>query len=153
MHVAGLGIAVLIVALVLGMWAFGGWMPGMGGMGPGMPGMGPHMGGRPGAPVPAPAPAPPVPGAGTIMVEAGDFSFRPAEVRVTAGRPINIALTNRGAIFHDLTIPAQRFQVQVQPGQRVDGSLPALPRGTYEFYCSVPGHREAGMVGRLVVAP
>ena len=24
--------------------------------------------------------------------------------------------------------------------------------GTYEFYCTIPGHREAGMVGSLVVA-
>lgn len=23
--------------------------------------------------------------------------------------------------------------------------------GEYEFYCSIPGHREAGMVGKLIV--
>jgi len=26
-----------------------------------------------------------------------------------------------------------------------------LPAGTYTFYCSVPGHKEAGMTGTLVV--
>jgi uncharacterized cupredoxin-like copper-binding protein len=25
--------------------------------------------------------------------------------------------------------------------------------GTYSFYCGVPGHREAGMVGTLIVEP
>jgi uncharacterized cupredoxin-like copper-binding protein len=23
--------------------------------------------------------------------------------------------------------------------------------GTYDFYCSTPGHKEAGMVGKLIV--
>jgi uncharacterized cupredoxin-like copper-binding protein len=26
-----------------------------------------------------------------------------------------------------------------------------VEEGTYEFYCSIPGHRESGMVGTLVV--
>ncbi len=25
--------------------------------------------------------------------------------------------------------------------------------GTYEFICAIPAHREAGMMGRLVVGP
>jgi len=140
----GLGAVLLILAVILGMWAFGWWMPGMGGMGP-------HMGGRP--QTSAPAATPPVAGASTIAVEAADFSFRPAELRVATGRAVNIILANRGAIFHDLTIPALRFQLSAQPGQLREASLLAAVPGTYEFYCSVPGHREAGMVGRIVVAP
>jgi uncharacterized cupredoxin-like copper-binding protein len=26
-----------------------------------------------------------------------------------------------------------------------------LPAGTYEYYCDVPGHRQAGMIGTLTV--
>jgi len=63
------------------------------------------------------------------------------------------ALTNRGAILHDVTIPALGFQLVAQPGQRAVGALTPTTPGTYEFYCSVPGHREAGMIGRLVVTP
>jgi len=33
------------------------------------------------------------------------------------------------------------------------GGTPIAGAGRYAFYCSVPGHREAGMVGRLVVSP
>ena len=29
---------------------------------------------------------------------------------------------------------------------------PTTP-GTYTFYCHIPGHREAGMVGTLIVGP
>ncbi len=141
MHVAGIGIMVVILAVV-GISMFGAWMPGM-------PNMGPHMGGRPNASVPAAAP--PAPGAATITVESADFSFRPVEVRIAAGRSVNVTLANRGMILHDLTIPALRFQLVAQPGQRAAGSVAAQARGTYELYCSVPGHREAGMVGRLVV--
>jgi nitrite reductase (NO-forming) len=86
-------------------------------------------------------------------VELVDFGIRPLEIRVKAGQPVNLALANRGRILHDLTIPALGFQSVVQPGQRTAVALTAPAPGTYELYCSVPGHREAGMTGRLVVAP
>jgi nitrite reductase (NO-forming) len=82
-----------------------------------------------------------------------DFRFQPAEIRIKAGQNVNIALANRGAIIHDITIPALQVSLVAQPGQRVTAGLAAARPGTYEFYCSVPGHREAGMVGRLVVVP
>ena len=137
----GLGAVLLVLLVILGMWAIGWWMPGMGGMGP-------HMGGRPQTSAPAPAP---VTGARSMAIDAADFSFRPGEIHAAAGQAVNIILANRGAIVHDLTIPGLRFQLSAQPGQLREASLsPSVP-GTYEFYCSVPGHREAGMVGRLVV--
>lgn len=98
------------------------------------------------------APAP-LAGAPTIELTGLDFRFEPAQLRIKAGQSVNIALANRGAIIHDITIPALQLQLVAQPGQRAVGSLTAARPGTYEFYCSVPGHREAGMVGRLVVVP
>lgn len=114
--------------------------------------MGNHMGwwaqGAPSGAAPAP-----LAGAPTIEVTGLDFRFQPAQLRIKAGQPVNIALANRGAIIHDITVSALQFSLPAQPGQRAVAGLTATPPGTYEFYCSVPGHREAGMVGRLVVAP
>jgi uncharacterized cupredoxin-like copper-binding protein len=56
-------------------------------------------------------------------------------------------------IEHNLTI---------EEGGKVVGATPtfsggtkkltlALKPGTYTFYCSVPGHRQSGMEGRLTV--
>jgi plastocyanin len=133
-----------------GLW---GWMPGWGSMPRHMRGgMGNHMGWW-GQSAPSGAAPPPLAGAPTIEVTGLDFRFQPAEIRIKAGQNVNIALANRGAIIHDITIPALQVSLVAQPGQRVTAGLAAARPGTYEFYCSVPGHREAGMVGRLVVVP
>lgn len=131
---------------------FWGWMHGWGSMPGHMGGMGNHMGRWAQGAAPGVAPAP-VAGAPTIEVAALDFRFQPSELRVKSGQNVNIALANRGAIIHDITIPALRFSLVAQPGQRVIAGLAAARPGTYEFYCSVPGHREAGQVGRLIVTP
>lgn len=127
-------------------------MPGWGMPGHMSQGMGSPMGwwGQSAATGSAPAA---VANAPTFEIIASDFGFRPAQVRVRTGQTVNIALVNRGAIFHDITAPALQLQVAAQPGQRGVAGVPAARPGTYEFYCSVPGHREAGMVGRLVVGP
>ncbi|MDR7416424.1 MAG: cupredoxin domain-containing protein [Armatimonadota bacterium] len=139
-------LALVILLLVAGFGGMGmpGWMPGM----PGMSGM-PHMRGWT-----PPTSAPSVrPGARLVPVTLADFAFRPASIRVRAGEPVNLRLVNAGRVTHDLYVPALGFRVTVEPGEEVVAGLPALQPGTYEFYCSLPGHREAGMRGTLVVEP
>jgi heme/copper-type cytochrome/quinol oxidase subunit 2 len=159
MHAMAVAGAVLILAAVL-ITGMGGWgMPGPWTGPGGRPDGGgwyrwmPHMGrgwNRSGGTGTA---QPPVAGAPSVAVDLVDFGIRPLEIRVKAGQPVNLALANRGRILHDLTIPAVGFQAVVQPGQRTAAALTAPASGTYDLYCSVPGHREAGMTGRLVVAP
>jgi uncharacterized cupredoxin-like copper-binding protein len=132
-----------------GMWS---GMPGWGAMPGHMGGMGNHMGWG-GQSAPAGSAPSAVATAPTIDIAAIDFGLRPAQIRVKAGQTVNLALTNRGVVIHDLTIPALQFQLVAQPGQRAVGGLTVSRPGTYDVYCSVPGHREAGMIGRLVVTP
>ena len=63
-------------------------------------------------------------------------------------------LTNGGPIEHDVTI-AQGSHVLGATPVFVGGSRTvtlSLGAGTYTFYCSVPGHRQAGMEGTLSVS-
>ena len=142
MHGMAMGGVVLIVLALLAMGMLGGWNM------PGWRGGTPHMGwsSRGGAPA-----QPAVAGAPVVPVSLVDFTFRPRDIRVRTEQPLNLQVTNQGGIPHDLTIPALGVQVVVQPGQQVITGLQAPVPGTYDFYCSVPGHREAGMVGRLIV--
>lgn len=89
----------------------------------------------------------------TVEVVATDFAYEPSTIAVKAGQPVNIRLVNKGAAIHDLVIPALGFHLDAGPGRSQIGGLRVAQPGEYEFYCSVPGHRERGMAGRLVVSP
>ena len=92
----------------------------------------------------------PVPGAPDIEVVTRDFSFSPTQLTVPAGTTGNVVLVNDGDVLHDLTIPALGFRLEASPGTRTSSSLTVASQGTYQFICSVPGHREAGMEGVVV---
>ena len=60
--------------------------------------------------------------------------------------------TNTGATAHDFVVDELELRVDAQPGDTVQVTIPedAAP-GEYRFYCSYPGHDEAGMSGTLVI--
>jgi uncharacterized cupredoxin-like copper-binding protein len=96
---------------------------------------------------------PPVAGARTIEIVATDFVFKPSEITVKAGEVVNLSLVNQGTTVHDLLIPGHGLHLMAPPGQTaVSGFKPVRP-GEYVFLCGIPGHREAGMFGRIVVTP
>ncbi|MEA2642639.1 MAG: hypothetical protein QOF51_4033 [Chloroflexota bacterium] len=92
-------------------------------------------------------------GAQTVSVAAAEYTFTPATATVKAGQPVTLTLRNNGTQVHDLTIDAiggQKVQIIAQPGQPATGTFtPAA--GTYQFYCSQPGHQQLGMQGTLTV--
>jgi nitrite reductase (NO-forming) len=96
---------------------------------------------------------PPVAGARAVEIEANDFAFKPAEISLRAGEVVNLTVVNRGTTVHDLVVPAAGIWLVVPAGRSVTTGFRADRPGEYEFYCSVPGHREAGMTGKIVVSP
>ena len=88
--------------------------------------------------------------AGTVTVKLEDIFFDPKEVTIPANTPIEFDLPNTGASPHDFSIDALKISQAVEPGESAKVTINA-PAGTYEYYCNVPGHKEAGMVGTLTV--
>ena len=90
------------------------------------------------------------PGARRIEVTADDFAFEPDEITAEAGEDLLIVLTSED-MLHDFTIDDLDAHVAAGGGDTAEGGFTADEAGTYTYYCSVPGHRGAGMEGTLVV--
>ncbi|MBK5221818.1 MAG: cupredoxin domain-containing protein [Acidimicrobiia bacterium] len=86
-----------------------------------------------------------------IEVLASSFEFDPPEIQVAAGENIAIVLTSTD-ILHDFTIDEFEAHVAADRGETEVGGFTAEEPGRYIYYCTVAGHREAGMEGTLVVA-
>lgn len=79
------------------------------------------------------------------------LAFEPSELEAEAGT-ISIALTSEGSLVHDVVVEeAGNTEVVEARGGTEVGTID-LDAGTYTFYCSVPGHRTAGMEGTLTVS-
>lgn len=81
-----------------------------------------------------------------ISIDATEFAFDPGTISIPAGVAETVTLVNKGTIEHDITVDALSVKIHAGVGDTVSGTVTAAA-GTYEFYCSIPGHKEAGMVG------
>ncbi len=86
-----------------------------------------------------------------VTVEMVDIDFNPNEFSIPATTEVTVRLPNRGEIVHNFHIdPLEVHSEDVQPGGETTVTINA-EAGDYEYYCSIPGHREAGMVGTVHV--
>ena len=86
---------------------------------------------------------------GPIPIDAAISGFVPAALEAHEGE-IAVTITNLDALDHDFTIDELDVQLLIGPNETVEGTFEAGV-GEYVFYCSIPGHREAGMEGTLSV--
>jgi plastocyanin len=108
-----------------------------------------------------------------VTVRAESIKFEPAQIEVSAGRPVELTLQNEDTLEHDFSVmeiplagEAEEHEEDVHDMGAIDPELhvaaaaqstnsveftPAAP-GRYEYFCTVVGHKEAGMVGTLVVS-
>jgi plastocyanin len=113
-------------------------------------------------PVTAPATPTPTPGSASppsspsslnLAAKGSQLLFNTNKLTAKAGK-VTIDFANNSALQHNVTL--------VNSGNKILGKTPTfvggsksfsatLKPGTYTYYCSVPGHRQAGMQGTLTV--
>ncbi len=92
-------------------------------------------------------------GAVALSAQGSQLAFNATSETAKAGK-VAIKFTNDSALQHNVTL--------ADSSNKVVGSTPTfqggtksfsatLKAGTYTYYCSVPGHRQAGMQGTLTV--
>lgn len=95
-----------------------------------------------------------------VTIEAFDIGWAYLDQSSLPERPIAVAavpgttisLLNTGAIAHTFVVDALAIDVVIPPAETVTVVIPRdAAAGTHEFYCGVPGHKQAGMVGALVI--
>lgn len=95
-------------------------------------------------------------GGASVRFEAdpgGDLAYTATSASAKAGK-VTIDFNNPQALTHDVAIEDSSGK-EVGKTELIasgeDSTAVDLEPGTYTFYCSVPGHREAGMEGTLTV--
>jgi uncharacterized cupredoxin-like copper-binding protein len=111
-----------------------------------------------------------------LTVEAKDFQFIPAAIEVRAGQPVRLTLQNTGTLVHDFSImeipmegaptgdtegvhehdagsPSDKPELHVAAAAGASAAIQFTPAtaGSYSVICTVAGHKEAGMIGTLIV--
>ncbi len=97
--------------------------------------------------------------------------FVPATITVQKGETVRLRITNRGAVLHELVIGTPKelaehaewmrkfpgmehdapHMAHVKPGRNGEMVWQFTQAGEFQFACLIPGHFEAGMVGKVVV--
>jgi uncharacterized cupredoxin-like copper-binding protein len=102
---------------------------------------------------------------------ANELKFVPDTLQFTAGKRYKLTLTNPSDSKHYFTakdfadniwsqkveagnveIRGAIHELELKPGATAEWLFIPIKSGNYELHCSIPGHSEAGMVGKLAIA-
>jgi uncharacterized cupredoxin-like copper-binding protein len=81
------------------------------------------------------------------------LAFDETKLQAKAGAVVALRLDNADSVDHQFDVDELGVHALMPAGKRAMALFTRVQPGTYTFYCSVPGHRAAGMVGTLIVAP
>lgn len=108
----------------------------------------------------------------TIRIDmSDDMRFSPSVLNVKRGETVRLDIVNKGQVLHELVLgTATELQahaeamrrapgmehdepqmVHVKPGKKGELVWRFSEPGEFDFACLLPGHFEAGMVGKVVV--
>lgn len=98
-----------------------------------------------GSPTPAPL---------AVSLKAEDIKYDTTTMTAKVGQPVTVNIQNAGALEHSFVIDQFGVKLEhIQAGQAATITFTPTTAGTYEYYCDVPGHKDAGMKGTLTVNP
>jgi uncharacterized cupredoxin-like copper-binding protein len=102
---------------------------------------------------------------------AGELKFFPDRLALKTGKQYKLMLDNPSPTKHYFTskdfadaswtkkVQAGKVEVkgaihelELQPSAEAEWVITPMRSGTYQLYCSIPGHAEAGMKGKIVVS-
>ena len=86
----------------------------------------------------------------TVDVVLAEMSVTPSSITVPAGDELVLNVVNEGELPHDLKLAGETGTAMLDPGASESVSLGVITETT-EAWCTVPGHKEAGMVLEIVV--
>jgi uncharacterized cupredoxin-like copper-binding protein len=108
----------------------------------------------------------------TIRLDMTDaFRFTPAGITVKRGETVKFVVANSGKVLHEMVLGttedlkehaalmkkfpnmehADANMAHVKPGAKGEIVWQFSKAGEFQFACLLPGHYEAGMVGKVVV--
>jgi len=92
------------------------------------------------------------PGTVSLVAVPGKLAYDKSEITAKPGR-VTLVMANRSSLPHNVAIEDGDVDATGKVvGKGATSTTTAdLKPGTYTFYCSVPGHRQAGMKGKLTV--
>ncbi len=88
---------------------------------------------------------------GEIQIYTEDIKFDPKEFTIPADKDVKVKVTNKGVLQHNFTIDELKIATKLLNGGESETVTIKAKAGEYQYYCTVPGHKEAGMVGKLTV--
>lgn len=86
-----------------------------------------------------------------VRITLSEFKFAPTPIEVPANTKVSFQLTNTGTVEHDLTAKGLGLHLYVAAAKKSQEEVGPFKPGEYEIYCGIAGHKEAGMVGKIVV--
>jgi uncharacterized cupredoxin-like copper-binding protein len=95
-------------------------------------------------------------GGKTFNVTATEFQFAPNKFDARVGQKLTFKVTNKGTVEHNFVVLSpdgsqELAKMSTQPGETKTLEFTPAEAVTYPIDCNIAGHKEAGMVGELVV--
>ena len=84
-----------------------------------------------------------------IVISATNARYSTTTLTANHGT-VTVEFTNNDLFWHTFTVPALGVDIRAPVKGSRQVSFNAPP-GTYEFFCAIPGHKQIGMKGTLVI--